>query len=368
MKGNIQKLDSLTGLRFLAALWVMLFHYREYGDGMVWSYPYADSFIIHGGAGVDLFFVLSGFILSHVYNRTFVNFPTSWRDYKIFVVFRLARIYPVHLATLTLMLLMALGQFLLLGLAPPNPQRYSVEAIVASLTLTHAWLPGEMTPNMPAWSISAEFGAYLVFPFLMALIQLRQRAPAMFMVTGVLFYVLYQVFGSTPVMSVFLRIGGGVLLGMVAFQWKPGFRKVLRTTGASRFAGMTMMAALVLMLVGLPVWAPVLALLCALLVMSLADETDLAGKLLARSGFVYLGEISYSLYMIHWPARVVVREALERSGMVTRLHPAMIVACYSVVALAGAVILYHLVEQPGRSAIRRWSRRAISGKQAEIIV
>jgi peptidoglycan/LPS O-acetylase OafA/YrhL len=60
------QIDSLTGLRAVAAIWVMLMHFREVTPSRVWQFPLIDSLIVNGAYGVDIFFVLSGFILCHV--------------------------------------------------------------------------------------------------------------------------------------------------------------------------------------------------------------------------------------------------------------------------------------------------------------
>src|ERR1700680_2224405 len=66
-----KQIDSLTGLRAIAAAWVMLMHFREITPTRVWEFPVLDALIVNGAYGVDIFFVLSGFILCHVYASPF---------------------------------------------------------------------------------------------------------------------------------------------------------------------------------------------------------------------------------------------------------------------------------------------------------
>ena len=157
------RLDSLTGVRIFAAVWVMLLHFRTVDDVTTFRYPLIDGLILHGNLGVDLFFVLSGFILSHVYFEQFRN-RVRGGAYQSFISFRFARLYPVHLVTFLIMMALYVAQLVVAGRSSVEvPQRYSAMSIVQSLTMTHAWWGQDTTPNIPAWSISSEWFAYLLF-------------------------------------------------------------------------------------------------------------------------------------------------------------------------------------------------------------
>src|SRR5690349_25057093 len=85
-----EAIPGLTGLRGIGAVWVLLFHWSWMRYGQV---PVLD----RGYMGVDLFFLLSGFVLTHVYLKTL---PLNVRAYRKFLIVRLARIYPLHLFVL----------------------------------------------------------------------------------------------------------------------------------------------------------------------------------------------------------------------------------------------------------------------------
>ena len=134
-------LKPLTTLRIFAALWVVLADY--WGDRLGAGSPPA--LVTHGNYGVELFFVLSGFILSHVYLESFGEK-------------RLARIYPLHLATLLAVGVMG-GAALLLGVRMTHPVLYW-PALLPNLLLVNAWgFARDAGWNHPAWSISAARGA-----------------------------------------------------------------------------------------------------------------------------------------------------------------------------------------------------------------
>src|SRR6185437_11636585 len=153
-------LPQFTGLRGIAALLVLFFHVRT-PQNIELHFGVLDAFSKFGFLGVDVFFVLSGFILSHVYGNTFVNGVNS-EDLRTYGVARFARIYPLHLLTL-LMMLGAYWFSLRVGVSPTETSGYSLEGLILSLLLINEWF-GVVAPNPGSWSISVEFASYLVFP------------------------------------------------------------------------------------------------------------------------------------------------------------------------------------------------------------
>lgn len=145
------RLPSLTGLRFWAALLVVLYHLsRQVGE-----IPGLSQTVWYGRSGVTFFFVLSGFVLAWTYDG--VKVPA-----KVFLWRRFARIWPLMVVTSAA----SVGVWLWLGKA------VSAKAVVANLFLVHAWIPETVFfkgANPAAWSLSDEAWFYLVFPLLMVL-------------------------------------------------------------------------------------------------------------------------------------------------------------------------------------------------------
>ena len=159
-------LKPLTSLRFLAAMWVVLFHYWPH-----LAVAGTPQLVAKGYLGVECFFVLSGFILCHVY---LAPFEAGRFNYGDFIWARIARIYPLHIATLVAMGLMA-GAALAVGLTVDSSV-LSLSALPANLALVQAWGFSPVAGwNHPSWSISAEWFAYLSFPvFAAAALALRR--------------------------------------------------------------------------------------------------------------------------------------------------------------------------------------------------
>ncbi|HVY58490.1 MAG TPA: acyltransferase, partial [Xanthobacteraceae bacterium] len=161
-------LPSLTSLRGLAALWVVLFHYETQVFPNLHSEHYTQ--LIHRGyLAVDLFFLLSGFVLTHVYRETFSKHVGA-ESYRNFISARVARLYPAHLAVLLLFVTTSLA----LHLSSPSSTSAmpldgprSLVALVANLAMVQGLDASALSWNYPEWSISLEFIAYLGFPFLL---------------------------------------------------------------------------------------------------------------------------------------------------------------------------------------------------------
>ncbi|MFJ8017163.1 acyltransferase family protein [Streptomyces sp. NPDC096339] len=151
------RLQSLTGLRFLAALLVFLFHttwQTRFVEGAAGE-ALGDVFAHAGFHGVTFFFVLSGFVLTWS-ARPDDTAPRVWRR-------RLAKIYPNHLVTF------AAAAVLMLIAADP----FTVKGTLANLFLLQAWIPDLTVPNTMnavSWSLSVEAFFYLAFPFLLRLL------------------------------------------------------------------------------------------------------------------------------------------------------------------------------------------------------
>ena len=178
----------LTALRFLAAAWVVV--YAFWPDLDVGVLPHA---VAKGYLGVEVFFVLSGFILCHVYLEAF---GTKRSDYGGFLWARLARVYPLHL--FTLFGVIALGLAATVAGMSLNANMLDWASLPANLAMVHAWgLSPEAAFNHPSWSISAEWFAYLLFPAYALIAMKLKTRPWVLLFLGVLgFAVIDAVYGQ----------------------------------------------------------------------------------------------------------------------------------------------------------------------------
>lgn len=352
-------LHALTGLRAFAALWVVAYHYRSDlktlfpASEPVW--PLFDA----GYAGVDVFFVLSGFIISYTYLDRLSRW-TAGGHFR-FLWLRLARIYPVHLVTLLFFLIYnqpgPIGDLTADGLesAVRHPD------FREQLLLVHAWGVGETRSwNYPSWSISAEWLAYLAFP-LVALLGARVRTVrlatvglAAALVLNVLIYLAIDAAGETGRVPM-LRIVGEFAAGMFLFHlWRAGRLPAFTRDHAATVLAIAAVVATTLVATRSDI-APVVATpLYAGLILALAYGRGWLPSVLSTRWCVLGGELSYALYMTHAVSQRWLWANLPAADFTgdPPLVRAGLLLFYVVVIAAVTVFTYYAVEKPGRALMR----------------
>jgi peptidoglycan/LPS O-acetylase OafA/YrhL len=301
-----EQLPCLTALRGIAALWVVIYHYS------VQCFPNLDvrphTYLIHKGyLAVDMFFMLSGFVLAHVYHRPFSESVTG-RNYWKFIAARIARIYPLHLLVLLLFVATALTSHLMSGETSrvvrdvPLQGPQSVEAFFANLLMLQGLRAGTLSWNYPAWSISVEFMAYLLFPFLLPGIW-RTSARIKLFLSVLLFALLVLLaylrngnFDQWDGPITLLRCLPEFMLGTLlycAFRVAPGNLWLNRDAAAFGIVA--------LILVALHVNAADLLMIClfAALILAAVLNNGLFARWANAPPLLWLGDISYSLYLLH---------------------------------------------------------------------
>lgn len=345
-------MEPLTSVRFLLALGVVLFHYQ-----LMWTLPPdAAGLLNRARLGVDVFFILSGFILAHVYLK-----GEGPPDYRRFIVARFARVYPAHAAIMLGMLVMVLGAGLVgVGL---EPGRFNAPDFIQSMLLTQAWFPRSTMVlwNGPAWSLSAEWFAYLIFPvYAWIALRLRDRPVVLIALAVTLFAVLDA--GYRMAFGVILPRAEdnlGVLRILPEFLFGIGLYFLgLRL----RLRPRTAIAAVIL--ASLAMLAAMQAALDDRLIVALAGPLILSLALLAKSGartflsnpvWLFAGEASYALYLVHIPLVMVWRNAMQALLGLDgdyRMSPLELAALLAL-TLAAAAVIHIAVEQPGRRLLRR---------------
>lgn len=358
---------ALTGLRFIAALWVVLYHF-----GQLSGLPQPIRNIVGCGfLGVNFFFLLSGFILLYTYVDTAGEMRGSRRA---FWVARIARIYPLYLIGL---LIAPFPSF------PPHFPAASNPFVtrLADMTLTQAWLPFTATVwNPPGWSLAAEAFFYLIFPLLaLPIARCARRLPAVTMgmlwIGSLLPSILYFTHGPGRVgspwdadtwwsrvltMNPVIRLPEfllGIAVGMVFIQARDRGRRP-----PDYLAPMALLALLSLVALGRQTLGPLLpnGLLdpCfALVVYGLAWERSRIAKMLALPALVLLGEASYALYILHYPLWSRLTGTNTGVVLLERPRSLIFVTVYLIIAVGVALLSHRFIENPARRAIRRMLTR-----------
>lgn len=167
-RGSAVTLIYLDFMRFFAALGIILGHTSEFLVERSSRQSHHES---TSGLTlfVDVFFILSGFVISYVYSDKVDGF----RDFARYVQRRIARLYPLHLLTLFLMTALFFA-LVFLGINLNNPPNASAFCLASAVSLIHAWNScSASVPNGVSWSISSEMSVYLLFPLLTQLARLR---------------------------------------------------------------------------------------------------------------------------------------------------------------------------------------------------
>jgi peptidoglycan/LPS O-acetylase OafA/YrhL len=168
LRGNrAAYLTNLTPMRGIAALLTVIFHIDLFmGNALV--HPSASAVMGRMYLMVDFFFILSGFIMCYVYGDRF-SAQVKWTDFKKFTIARFSRVYPLHFSMLVL-LIVILYLFGLKGINNPILQvENSVYSVITNILLLHSMnLHSWFTWVHASWSISTEWWAYMLFPFLVA--------------------------------------------------------------------------------------------------------------------------------------------------------------------------------------------------------
>ncbi|MFI7579544.1 acyltransferase family protein [Kocuria kalidii] len=353
---------GLTGIRALAAAWVVIEHFRYALFGLFPGSRPAARFIESGFLGVEIFFVLSGFIIAYTYAHKFEKF--TWGKYRRFMLLRFARIYPVHLVTLLAVLALVVAAAFA-GIELNSSEGHTPGNFIANVLMLQS-VPPFSPWNLPAWSICAEFAAYLAFPLVavwVARINSARHgfvaAGAVLVVGAALLLVIAAYVNSSPTgyELIWARISIEFTAGTLIYA---GWRHL--GTGKQGpwwdwAAGASFLAILVVIYWTNAGSAFVLAAVpfIGVFVLSCAGATGLVGRFLGSRLMVWGGKISYSVYMTHFVLLMVFGkllpwEAFVDGSLVARVG--ILGGYYVAVIIAGAVG-YYLVEEPARQAIRK---------------
>jgi peptidoglycan/LPS O-acetylase OafA/YrhL len=343
------QLDGLTAIRYVAALWVVLYHHWSTAMGAP-----APALIAKGYLGVELFFILSGFILCHVY---FDQARAGRFRYGAFLWARIARVYPLHLATLAGIGALA-GVASMLGSGHGEVLKWS--SLPAQLFLLQAWGLGMAGGwNHPSWSISAEWFAYLTFPATLWLaLGFRRRlllaALAAAIFAGAL-YVAFPHFFGVPLTEATLawgvvRITPCFLMGAALYLlWRNLGERGLVIPILARIAALS--APPLLAIISAP--DPLIIAALGLVILALAGTPEQRPWRGGGQALVYLGEISYAVYMCCIPVGLIYFRLADGIGADGRAG-GFTLPLFVLVLTGVAAAAHHLVERPAR----RWLRQA----------
>jgi len=351
---NNQRLTEIDALRGIAALGVVLFHVKMLFIEDIGLFPRVGPIWVfiegHLWSLVDLFFVISGYVFSHVYldpAQSLIKRGVTVREYA---AARLGRLYPLHFASL-------IAMTAIVGLSGPfggglglGHILFDMKHFMLNLVFLQAsGLEDNYSYNAPAWSLSVEALCYVLFLML-------ARKGGAWLLYGAVALALIGVVNGSPITGYFsIKIARGlagfflgVLLyryrkqadliptpALVAFTllmlWKsPGLFHLLQMNDGIRMS--------------VAVWPAVICL----------TQRAPFNSLLRIPGFATLGDLSYSMYLCHTP---VIFAMVAWNGTVQFHHDQiwLVTPIFLAATLTLSWLSYRYFETPMRHAIRGWA-------------
>lgn len=358
---------SLTGLRFVAAFYVFLFHIHIRWP--ISSHPLAKNVLDQGAIGMSLFFMLSGFVLAYRY----ADGRSTLKDY---LINRFARIYPIYVVAALVTLPWIGINFVNTSLADTLKWIGQLALLVFSnIFLIQAWFLQYFSHwnDGGSWSISVEAFCYVLLPFFLP--SLLQASMKRLFVIAAVCWLLAVLPGLSA--ALFSSPSNGVFYSMPIFRL-PEFLigtctyLAIRLGFKYRFGAVLQLAVLVTFFLYLGIAGPEMPLyvghnwialpVIAFMIFSLSNDRGLVASILASRFFVWLGKISYCFYSFQ---ALIILLLISYHDKLIQVAPALSNnKLLAIATLAVLVVLsasgYYLIEEPARRWIRRYRKeRAI---------
>jgi peptidoglycan/LPS O-acetylase OafA/YrhL len=361
--GSLEYRPAIDGLRAVAILSVFVFHLNHH-------------WLPGGFLGVDVFFVISGYLITSI---IFKECKDGSFSLKRFYQRRIARIFPAFFTVALATLICARWIYSAQDFASTGANLSAAALSVANLKLmlqgNYFEVSADAQPFLHYWSLSVEEQFYLLFPLLFLLVFKYARKQNALLLGGLCFgsfAVSLLMFRWKPVWAFYLlparawELLAGCLLAVLSGRRSPGPDDSWRRWTSALGLGMI---AFSVVLGGegraVPAYASLLAVLGAVgVLMPLVGSRGIAEKWLAATPLVLVGRISYSLYLWHWPVFSLVDYKMYLASGSTRLG--MKVA----LSLLAAATSFWLLEKPARLFLnqRRSVALAYSSMVCAIIV
>ncbi len=340
------RIDALTSTRGFASILVVIFHF---GSNV---FPfYCDwSFFRIGNVAVNYFFVLSGFVLTLVYRNVSLS-------YGEFIKRRFARIAPVYYLALLLAVLPALYFHYFKHALRLDPHFY-LKFILSALFL-QAYIPGyALVLNGVAWTISVEFLFYFLFPFLVVLL----RKSRIFIGVTIVLFIISQgieIFLANTQTEEYVQWLGffffnpvahlnEFLIGMTGayFYFLVKDRTYFKTKLISPALLVIIVVIIHLLSSKAVIMSALLVPLFMLLIIAVASENP---KLLNYFPLVFIGEISYGIYILQRPVHYYFVDQLNIKYF--HLTGTPLFYAYFISLLLVSSLSYYIIERPLRRKI-----------------
>lgn len=354
---NIKRLTALDGLRGVAALGVAFFwHYQHFAPR---EYPFSNAgywFYRYGFSLVDLFFVISGFVFCYVYKERISAGRVSLREFGIL---RFSRLYPLHFATLIIVAALQIVR----GMAGKGffiyPSNDVYHFILNVLFVQNGWFVHDFSFNAPSWSVSVELIAYTIF-FAIVFYSGRKRfnANMVFILMILLGLSIKEYQLDVPLLNQeTYRVFIGFFTGCLTYELNAFMH---RKNIARGFTGLTFISFLILvvgtLLFGHKIlgdWQTVYAIAVFPMGIILILNIKVLNLIFSLKPMKYLGDISYSIYLLHFPAQLVVKTLDDLLELNINYSSRVFFIVFMISTIAVSAVIYEVFEKPLQKYIRK---------------
>ncbi len=335
---------DIDGLRAIAVLSVVLFHIEP-------------SYLSGGFLGVDIFFVISGFLITGIIYREKLDNTFSFAN---FYVRRAKRILPPLF--LLLILVLVIGYFISLPYEYYKVGISTLSVLAFASNMQYALRTGDYFSNdssewplLHTWSLAVEEQYYFTFPITLFLLIkfFDNRKFIILFALCIASFILAEYMSRTPSLQsvsyylLFTRFGEMLVGSLLALLSVSGKLPRFRSNGLALAALLVVAALMAFINESFPFPGFVALAICLPIAVLINSENTIANKILANRVFVFIGLISYSLYLFHWPILAYIRYVFDIKGEGYSLPfnlQIMAVAAMAILSLGS----FFLIERPLR--------------------
>ena len=353
---NKQHIFQLTGLRFFLAFAIFLLHlYLFFLSPLFPEVKFFHNWMLRGHLGVDIFFVLSGFVIAYSY---FDQFQEKQLVYPAYLLRRFARIYPVHLFTTIIVFVAYLAQFGseyesaadYMNGVPADAVDFSLVELFKSMLLIQSWgLPMIASWNLASWSVSCEWLVYILFPLYAGALQsLDGKTKTTISIIALLYLVeiiaaflsiKYQGLSAIGIIRVIPSFAIGILICRLSLHRHAASRKISHFWVLSALAVILLQPWHLLAVLILPffMW----------FIYAIATK-QINMSWLEHPWLIYGGKTSFSLYLCHTAVMMVFSAIANPHDFIdaSLYEKCALIISYVLSSIALTVLTYHLIEAP----------------------